>query len=104
MTSSVQTAGSVTYNGHSMVGSLQRVLVCSPRTAGWGTERASCWHELGFRHAPQVELAQAQHETLCDELMKSGVEVLQMQACDGISIDAVYAHDASLLTDYGVIL
>jgi dimethylargininase len=87
-----------------MVGSLQRVLVCSPRTAGWGTERASCWHELGFRHAPQFELAQAQHETLRDELMKSGVEVLQMQACDGISIDAVYTHDASLLTDYGVIL
>ncbi len=25
----------ISFNGHSMVGPLQRVLVCSPQTAGW---------------------------------------------------------------------
>ncbi len=88
-----------------MVGTLQRVMVCSPGAAEWDSEqRASCWRELGFRHAPRFEVAQAQHETLCGELTRAGAEVLQLQACNQLSIDAVYMHDASLPTDDGIIL
>ena len=39
-----------------MVGALQRVLVCSPRTAGWNQpEYAARWRDLGFHHAPDFE-------------------------------------------------
>lgn len=88
-----------------MVGPLQRVMVCSPRTAGWNDPaRVGRWRELGFHHAPDYAQAQAQHETLCRELAASGAELLEMPGAAELSLDAVYAHDASFATDYGLIL
>ena len=95
---------SVAFNGHSMVAPLKRVMVCSPRTAGWNRPgQIARWRELGFHHAPDFSLAQAQHETLCRELDLAGAEVIELLAAD-LSLDAVYAHDASLATDFGLIL
>ncbi|MGC1646361.1 MAG: arginine deiminase family protein [Candidatus Sulfotelmatobacter sp.] len=92
-------------NGHSMVGPLQRVLVCSPRTAGWNQpERVARWRDLDFHHAPDFATAQAQHETLCRELTEAGAEILELAAAPELSLDAAYAHDASLATDFGVIV
>ena len=95
----------VRYNGHSMVGPLQRVLVCSPRTAGWNQPaRADRWRELGFHHPPDFATAQLQHETLCRELQASGAEVTAISTANQLSLDAVYTHDASLATDFGLIV
>ena len=92
-------------NGHSMVGRLERVLVCSPRTAGWDrSERSARWKELGFLRAPDFAKAQAQHEALGRELASTGAEVLELPPADDLTLDAVYAHDASLATDFGLIL
>jgi N-dimethylarginine dimethylaminohydrolase len=92
-------------NGHSMVGPLQRVLVCSPRRAGWNQpERAARWRELGFRHPPDFEAAQSQHDALCRELAAAGAEVIELPPAADLSLDAVYAHDASLATDFGMIV
>src|SRR5216684_3730557 len=61
-----QSSLSTLFNGHSMVGALDRVLVCSPRTAGWNQpERTQLWKALGFHHAPDFATAQSQHEALC---------------------------------------
>ena len=96
-----------------MVGTLQRVLVCSPRTAGWNhPQRVSAWRELGFHHAPDFEIAQAQHAALTSKLKTAGAEVIELVAelhselrqDDDLSLDAVYTHDASLATDFGLIL
>jgi N-dimethylarginine dimethylaminohydrolase len=93
------------FNGHSMVGALERVLVCSPRTAGWNlSERAARWQGLGFHHAPDFATAQSQHEALCHELKTAGVEVAELPSGPNLSLDAVYAHDASLPTDHGLIV
>lgn len=92
------------FNGHSMVAPLKRVLVCSPRTSGWNrAEQTARWRELGFQHEPNFELAQAQHDTLWRELDRAGSEVIELLAPD-VSLDAVYAHDASFATDFGLIL
>jgi N-dimethylarginine dimethylaminohydrolase len=92
------------FNGNSMVGPLQRVLVCSPRTAGWNQpERAARWPELSFHHAPDFAEAQSQHEALCRELENAGAAVIEMPPAPDLSLDAVYTHDASLPTDYGLI-
>ncbi len=93
------------FNGHSMTGALKRVLVCSPRTAGWNNpERTARWRDLGFHHAPDFAIAQAQHESLCRELTSAGAEVAEINAATDFSLDAVYTHDASLATDDGLIV
>jgi len=100
-----QTAVEARSNGHSMVGALKRVLVCSPRTACWHQpERVARWRELGFMHQPDFALAQTQHEALCRELQACGAEVEDIPPAMELSLDAVYAHDASLPTDFGLIL
>lgn len=88
-----------------MVGQLQRVMVCSPQTAGWDDrKRLSGWQEFGFRYAPDFATAQAQHATLCRQLEAAGAEVVQLTPSAELTLDAVYTHDASLPTDYGLIL
>ena len=100
-----ETATKARFNGHSMVGALERVMVCSPRTAGWNQpEPAARWQELGFHHAPDFAKAQAQHEALCRELKAAGAELVEMPAASDLSLDAVYAHDASLATAHGLIV
>lgn len=94
----------VACNGHSMVGALQRVLVCSPCSSGWNQpEGAAQWRQLGFHHAPDFAQAQAQHDALCRELDRAGAEILELPSTSALSLDAVYTHDASLSTDFGLI-
>lgn len=88
-----------------MVGPLLRVLVCWPRNAGWNQpERVSRWQELGFNHPPVFDRSEAEHNALRQELESSGAEVLDLPASADLSLDSVYAHDASLSTDFGLIL
>jgi len=88
-----------------MVAPLKRVLVCSPRTAGWDQpDRVTRWRELGFHHAPDFAMAQSQHEILCHALQSAGTEVIELSPLPDLSLDAAYAHDASLATDFGLIL
>jgi N-dimethylarginine dimethylaminohydrolase len=92
------------FNGHSMVDPLRRVLVCSPRTAAWNRpEYVARWRDLGFRHAPDFDTAQAQHDALCRQLAVAGSEIIELAPSHELSLDAVYAHDASLPTDFGLI-
>jgi N-dimethylarginine dimethylaminohydrolase len=88
-----------------MTGELLRVMVCPPENAGWDDPgRVAAWRELGFQRAPDFEAAQKQHEILRGLLNQSGAEVVHLPAVESLSLDAVYAHDASLTTDFGMVL
>ncbi|MFZ0797148.1 MAG: arginine deiminase family protein [Terriglobales bacterium] len=88
-----------------MTGELLRVMVCPPRNAGWDiSAKFSAWRELGFQHRPDFAAAQRQHEILCRLLSEAGAEIVSLPAAESLTLDAVYAHDASLATDYGLIL
>jgi len=87
-----------------MTGQLERVLVCSPQAAGWNGEQRNRWRELGFLHAPNFEVAQSQHDGFCQQLQAAGADVVQLRSSPDFSLDAVYTHDASLATDFGLIL
>jgi N-dimethylarginine dimethylaminohydrolase len=91
-----------TFGGQSMVRPLRRVLLCDPMTAGW--DRAESWRELGFLHAPDSMRAQGQHARLQEKLLQAGAEVVLLAQVDELTLDAVYVHDASFMTDLGVIL
>ena len=83
-----------------MTGELLRVMVCPPDNAGWNLPgKAAAWQELGFRHAPDFAAAQTQHEILCGLLRAPGAEVVCLPPTESLTLDAVYAHDASLATD-----
>jgi len=93
------------FNGHSMTGELLRVMVCPPGNAGWNISgKDAAWRELGFRHAPDFAASQSQHAILCGLLSAGGAEVVCLPAAESLTLDAVYAHDASLATDYGLVL
>lgn len=88
-----------------MTGELLRVMVCPPGNAGWHDPRKmAAWRELGFQHAPDFAVARSQHEVLCRLLAESGAEVVSLPAAESLTLDAVYAHDASLATDFGLVL
>jgi N-dimethylarginine dimethylaminohydrolase len=88
-----------------MTGELLRVMVCPPSNAGWSvTETAVAWRELGFQHAPHFSEATRQHEILCRLLADSGAAVDILPPSPSLTLDAVYAHDASLATDFGLLL
>lgn len=87
-----------------MCASLRRVLVCTPEAAGWGdSAERSRWKELGYLREPELEQAERQHALLRDALEEVGAEVVSLPAGDGLSMDAVYTHDASFLTKQGAI-
>ncbi len=93
------------FGGHGMVGELRRVMVCPPRNAGWNSPVGTGqWQRLGFRHAPDFQPAQKQHDRLCSVLATSGAEVICLPTRDSHSLDAVYSHDSSFVTDSGAIL
>ena len=88
-----------------MVTPLRRVLVCPPRRAGWyKPERAAQWEELGYQHTVDAAAAQAQHDALRRELEDAGAEVLTLPESHYFSLDAVYCHDASIITQHGAII
>jgi N-dimethylarginine dimethylaminohydrolase len=93
------------YGGHSMVGDLLRVLVCAPAAAGWSDpEKARHWQELGYFHSPSFVKAQTQHREMTEVLGEMEAEIIFLPEGGNLSPDAVYAHDASLMTDHGAIL
>ena len=93
------------FNSHAMTSDLQRVLVCPPRNAGWQRpEKVAAWREVGFHRSPDFSVAESQHDALCRVLTEAGAEVVCLPPSDALTLDAVYAHDASLPTDYGLIL
>ena len=90
------------FGGQSMSAKLRRVLVCGPETAGWG--EGDRYRELGYFHRPRLEQSAAEHRVLVEALETAGAEVLRLPRDEGLSLDAVYTHDASFPTDHGMIL
>lgn len=84
-----------------MVAPLRRVAVCTPEAAGWEAQ-GERWRELGYLHPINFGVAREQHEELRRALEEAGVEVVELDG-SGLSLDAVYAHDASFMTDDGAI-
>jgi N-dimethylarginine dimethylaminohydrolase len=84
-----------------MVGELKRVVVCPPYDAGW--RDAANWREMSYLRKPDADTAQRQHDLLCRQLADAGAELLHLRGAGALSADAVYVHDASFITDQGVV-
>ncbi len=81
-----------------MWGELRRVLVRRPLPAD-----AGAWEAYGWRAAPDVAAAQAEHEALCALLGEAGAEVVVSEHDPG-NPDAIYTYDPTLVGREGALL
>ena len=81
-----------------MWGELRRVLVRRPLR-----EDAAAWDAYGWRAAPDVGAAQAEHEALCALLDDAGAEVIVSEHDPG-NPDAIYTYDPTLVGRDGAVL
>lgn len=86
------------FGSTSMWGELRRVLVRRPLA-----EDAASWEEYGWRAAPDVGAAQAEHEALCVLLEDAGAEVVVSEHDPG-NPDAIYTYDPTLVGAEGAVL
>jgi N-dimethylarginine dimethylaminohydrolase len=84
---------------------LSIVATRSPRAAFAGTDRiAREWRDLNFSDAPDLMQAIAQHDVLVAALTDAGARVIDLPTADGLTLDAVYVRDASVVTPKGSVL
>jgi N-dimethylarginine dimethylaminohydrolase len=81
-----------------MWGDLRRVLVRRPLP-----EDAAAWKAYGWRAAPDVAAAQAEHEAFCTLLEEAGAEVVVSEHDPG-NPDAIYTYDPTLVGPDGAVL
>ena len=86
------------YGSASMVGELRRVLVRRPLP-----EDAAAWQAYGWRAAPDIAAAQAEHEAFCLLLEEAGAEVVVSEHDPG-NPDAIYTYDPTLVGSDGAVL
>ena len=92
------------YGGQSMVAPLEQVLLCTPAAAGWGESIAAHrWRELGFHHAPNLAAAEIEHRAFRQVIESAGCEIKILKGAPRLTLDAIYVHDASIVTDFGAI-
>ena len=62
------------------------------------------WSALNYLSKPDLELAKKEYERFEKLLSNHGVKVHKFSRNDSVMIDSIYCRDASIVTDYGVIL
>jgi len=62
------------------------------------------WEALGYLHRPDFALALKEYDAFVDLLQGFGIEPLFLPRSDGVGLDSIYARDAAVVTDGGVIL
>lgn len=82
-------------------GSLRRVAVRHARHAFAGHEHE--WRDLQFTGAPDYARAVDEFEAFVGRLEASGAQVEDLPAAPDLTLDAIYARDASLVTPAGIV-
>lgn len=88
------------FGGHSMIEPLRRVLVRKPAPPASERDQAT----FGYPHAPNHEVAIAEHQAFVQQLRDLGVEVIEAAAPEDGLLDAIFPYDPSFTTDEGILL
>ncbi len=87
------------------VGRLRRAVVKHPHDAFGGPESVEAqWEGLGYLASPDPSLAVEEFDVFSRLLEGLGVELLFLPQVEDVGMDSIYARDAALVTDAGVIL
>ena len=94
-----------TLTAHSEYLALDSVFIRPVREAFLDASRISAqWEGLNYLSAPDYEQAVREYGEFEALLRNSAREVLPMPGGDGLTMDALYCRDASIATDYGMLL
>ncbi|HKG24085.1 MAG TPA: arginine deiminase family protein [Thermomicrobiales bacterium] len=88
------------FGGHSMTASLRRVIVRRPAPP-LGSED---WKAFGYAHAIDEDETQRQHLALRELLVREGIDVVTAGPDEAGHLDAIFAYDPSIMTDWGAAL
>src|SRR6266487_2688557 len=91
--------------GQSEVGRLLSVAV---KPAGDAFQSAAAvdrqWRDLGYTSPPELGAASPEYRAFLALLETAGAEILCLPPDDSVGLDSLYARDASIVCDAGVIL
>jgi len=89
----------------SEVDRIARLVIKHPRDAFGGPEAIDAqWRDLGFTGPPDLARAIDEYDRFLALVAQSGAEVLPLPKGEGVGLDSLYARDASIVCDRGVIL
>ena len=84
---------------------LESVLLCSVETAFASPDKVkSQWKSLKFLEKPDLKLAIEEYDAFADIISQYVPHIQWLPSDEGLSLDALYCRDASIATDYGMIL
>jgi len=86
-------------------GRLKKVIVKHARDAFAGPEKlADEWARLNFTGCPDFARAQQESDAFLDLLRRFGIEVLALPRDERLTLDSIYARDAGIVCDRGLII
>lgn len=91
--------------GFTEFGALRRVALRHARDAFGDARRiAAEWRPLGYAAPPDLPRAIAEYETFSARLRDCGAAIDWLPGGDGLTLDAIYARDAAVITPAGLVL
>ncbi|WP_339786904.1 arginine deiminase family protein [uncultured Imperialibacter sp.] len=95
----------MSHTAHSEFGEINR-LVIKPASNAFSSDKkiAREWQKLNYLKAPNFVLANEEYENFERVLKDTGTELLHLPVGEGLSIDSLYCRDASVATDFGMII
>lgn len=93
------------YTYQSEVGKLQSVFIKRAATAFINDEHLEKnWKQLNYLSKPDYQKAINEYEIFESILKKNGTEIFYLPEDEKVNMDSMYCRDASIATDYGMIL
>ncbi|MDE2444957.1 MAG: amidinotransferase [Alphaproteobacteria bacterium] len=86
-------------------GALKKVAVRDAATAFQSDAKIDAeWKDLNYHSRPDLFKAKKQYEAFEAILKSAGAEVIKLPAADGLTLDAIYTHDALVVTPKGLVM
>lgn len=95
----------MTDTAHSEYGKIARVLVKPVSSAFFSQAKVDAeWRKLNFLSKPNLSKASGEYLAFLSFLTSKGAQLAELPSSADLSIDSIYCRDASIATDYGMII
>ena len=90
---------------HSEYGNIQRIYLMSCARSFISQEKISDeWKDLNYLGEPDYDASLKEYRSFEAMISKTGAEMIYFKGGENLSMDSLYCRDASVVTDFGIIL